>query len=59
MRPMPACPKCSSEQTVKKGRIHNGKQRFICHECGRQFVEKPQKKVIDSTTRELQQFLGN
>lgn len=50
---MPACPKCSSEQTVKNGRIHNGKQRFLCHECGRQFVEQPQKKVIDSTTREL------
>ncbi len=50
---MPACPKCSSEQTVKNGRIHNGKQRFLCHECGRQFVEQPQKKIIDSTTREL------
>lgn len=50
---MPACPKCSSEQTVKNGRIHNGKQRFLCHECGRQFVEQPQQKVIDSTTREL------
>jgi transposase-like protein len=50
---MPACPKCSSEQTVKNGRIHNGKQRFLCHECGRQFVEQPQKKVIDSTAREL------
>ena len=50
---MPACPKCSSEQTVKNGRIHNGKQRFLCHKCGRQFVEQPQKKVIDSTTREL------
>ena len=50
---MPACPKCSSGRTVKNGRIHNGKQRFLCHECGRQFVEQPQKKIIDSTTREL------
>jgi transposase-like protein len=38
---------------VKNGRIHNGKQRFLCHECGRQFVEHPNKKVIDSQTREL------
>ena len=50
---MPACVKCSSSRTVKNGRIHNGKQRFLCHECGRQFVEHPNKKVIDSQTRKL------
>ncbi len=50
---MPACPKCSSSRTVKNGRIHNGKQRFLCHECGRQFVEKPRKKIIDDATRQL------
>ncbi len=50
---MPVCPNCSSTRTVKNGRIHNGKQRFLCHECGRQFIEHPQKKVIDSATREL------
>jgi transposase-like protein len=50
---MPVCPNCSSVRTVKNGRIHNGKQRFLCHECSRQFVEHPQKKVIDSVTREL------
>ena len=38
---------------MKNGRIHNGKQRFLCHECGRQFVEHPEKKVIDSALREL------
>jgi len=50
---MPACPTCASCQTVKNGRIHNGKQRFKCHECRRQFVKHPQKKAIDSATREL------
>jgi len=50
---MPACPICASSQTVKNGRIHNGKQRFKCHECGRQFVESATKKVVDSATREL------
>jgi transposase-like protein len=49
---MPGSPICASTQTVKNGRIHNGKQRFVCHECGRQFVEHPQKKMIDSATRE-------
>jgi len=50
---MPSCPSCSSAQTVKNGRIHNGKQRFLCHECSRQFVEQPTKKVIDQAAREL------
>jgi transposase-like protein len=50
---MPICPLCASEQTVKNGHIHNGKQRFKCHNCGRQFVELPTKKVIDQATREL------
>jgi transposase-like protein len=50
---MPLCPSCCSSHTVKNGHIHNGKQRFKCHECGRQFIEHPEKKVIDSATREL------
>jgi transposase-like protein len=50
---MPVCPNCSSARTVKNGRIHNGKQRFLCHECGLTFVEHPQKKVVDAVTREL------
>lgn len=32
---MPSCPNCYSEKTVKNGHIHNGKQRFKCHECDR------------------------
>ena len=50
---MPACPICASSRTVKNGRIHKGKQRFKCHECGRQFVEHPQKQMIDQAKREL------
>jgi transposase-like protein len=50
---MPVCPICASSKTVKNGRIHNGKQRFKCQDCGRQFVEQPTKKVIDQATREL------
>jgi len=54
---MPACPICVSSRTVKNGRIHNGKQRFKCHECGRQFVEHPPKKGIDQAKRELSERL--
>jgi transposase-like protein len=50
---MPVCPSCASSHTVKNGHIHNGKQRFKCHDCGRQFIEQPSKKVIDQDTRKL------
>lgn len=50
---MPHCPDCTSERTVKNGHIHTGKQRYLCRNCGRQFVENPTHKVIDTATREL------
>lgn len=50
---MPACPKCTSARSVKNGRIHTGKQRYKCLQCGRQFVEQPALKVIGPATREL------
>ncbi len=50
---MPTCPNCSSEKTVKNGHIPNGKPRFKCHDCGRQFVENPTKIVIEQEKREL------
>ena len=50
---MPICPSCSSKKIVKNGRIHNRKQRFKCKECNRQFIEKPQKIVIEVQKREL------
>ncbi|WP_420805898.1 transposase-like zinc-binding domain-containing protein [Neosynechococcus sphagnicola] len=34
---MPVCPSGASSHRVKNGHIHNGKQRFKCHDCGRQF----------------------
>ncbi|PSB12554.1 hypothetical protein C7B62_01675 [Pleurocapsa sp. CCALA 161] len=42
----PSCPSCNSEQIVKNGKIHNGKQNYKCRDCGRQFVENPQHKTI-------------
>lgn len=47
------CPRCTSEQTVKNGHIHNGKQNHRCKSCGRQFVQDPQNKVINHATKEL------
>jgi transposase-like protein len=47
------CPKCNSNNIVKNGRTHYGKQRFKCYNCGRQFVESPTRQPIDNSTREL------
>lgn len=47
------CPSCRSQNVVKNGRIHNGKQNHKCKTCGRQFVEAPQQKRIDSSTKSL------
>ena len=50
---MPICPNCNSLKIVKNGRIHNGKQRFKGNECSRQFVENPQKIIINQEKRDL------
>ena len=49
----PPCPDCLSSHAVKNGKIHNGKQNFKCRECGRQFVQNPQQKIIDQATKTL------
>ena len=43
------CPKCGSLEVVKNGIIHNGKPKFSCKNCVRQFVENPQNKILQST----------
>lgn len=47
------CPKCNSNNIVKNGCTHYGKQRFKCKSCGRQFVENPTRQPIDNSKREL------
>ncbi|MBF0539718.1 MAG: IS1 family transposase [Nitrospirae bacterium] len=47
------CIQCGSEKVVKNGSIHNGKQKFMCKECGRQFVENPQNIIISQETKNL------
>ena len=50
---MPECPSRQAQHTVKNGHIHTGKQRFLCKQCGYQFVENPTHKTIDADTRAL------
>ena len=46
-----SCPRCESDSVVKNGHIHNGKQRYLCRDCGRQFTPEGTKKVITAETR--------
>jgi len=47
------CPDCNSDNITKNGTIHNGKQKYNCKDCGRQFIENPTKKSIPKETWDL------
>lgn len=47
------CPKCDSQKIIKNGSIHNGKQKFRCKDCGRQFVKNPKNKRIPQATWDI------
>jgi len=47
------CPRCQSENIIRNGSIHNGKQKYECRECKRQFVENPENKIISSEIKML------
>ena len=47
------CPECDSQNIIKNGSTHNGKPKFMCKACGRQFVENPTKKIIPQETWDL------
>jgi IS1 family transposase len=47
------CPECHSDQIIKNGSIHNGKPKYSCKDCRRQFVEDPQDCRIPDATKAL------
>ena len=47
------CPNCERQEIIKNGKIHNGKQRYKCKNCGRQFVENPQNRRITPETKPI------
>ena len=47
------CPSCGGNETVKNGSLTNGKPKYKCKVCGRQFVENPKKDRISDETKEL------
>lgn len=49
----PPCPYCSSSQILKNGSTHHKKQKYLCKNCRRQFIENPTKKYISTSTKHL------
>lgn len=49
----PPCPYCGSSQISKNGSTHHKKQKYLCKECRRQFIENPTKKYIQPSTKLL------
>jgi insertion element IS1 protein InsB len=47
------CPRCQGTQLIKNGTIHNGKPKWKCKACGRQFVADSQQRLISTETRTL------
>lgn len=47
------CPRCQSTHIVKNGFIHNGKQKYKCKDCSRQFVLNPQNHKVSQETKQL------
>lgn len=47
------CPRCEQQEIIKNGKIHNGKQRYKCKSCHRQFVENPQNRRISEELKKI------
>ena len=47
------CPHCHSEKIVKNGSLTNGKKKYKCNSCKRQFVLNPKKHPISDETKAL------
>jgi transposase-like protein len=47
-----SCPHCQSENLVRNGLAPNGKQRYLCHDCGRRSRENPSSNAYPDEERE-------
>ena len=47
------CPTCGSHDIIKNGLTRRAKQNHKCKDCGRQFVEAPQWRVIPPDTKAM------
>ena len=47
------CRHCQSRNLIRYGRAANGKQRFLCHDCGQRSRENPQPNGYTAEQREM------
>ena len=50
---MITCPRCPARDIKKNGTTANGKQRYRCRRCGRQFIARYTYQGRDPTVRRL------
>ena len=48
---LPICRNCQSDAVMKNGRTRLRAQNYKCRDCGRQFVEDPQWRMISEETK--------
>ena len=46
------CPSCQGARIVKNGSIHNGKPKWLCKDCRRQFVATPTNRRMSMQTKQ-------
>ena len=55
---MSICPHCMNADTCRNGHHPNGKQKYLCCSCRRQFVHNREQKLIsESTRKEIRKLL--
>ncbi len=47
------CSRCEPQEIIRNGKIHNGKPRYKCKSCGRQFRENPQNRRVSEETKKI------
>jgi insertion element IS1 protein InsB len=47
------CPRCQATRLIKNGTTHNGKPKWKCKDCGRQFVVNPTQRRIPDHTKQM------
>jgi insertion element IS1 protein InsB len=47
------CPTCNSRHIIKNVSIHNGKPKYQCKDCGRQFIDNPTNNTVSDEPKQL------
>jgi transposase-like protein len=47
------CPTCGSKHLIKNGSVHNGKPKYQCKVCRRQFVINPTNSPVSEEIKQL------